>query len=148
MKVILKEDVKTLGKAGELIKVKDGYARNFLLPRKLAIEATERREKEWAHLQKVAEVKKKKGMAKRKELADKLCKLTLSFRSEAGANSDKLFGAITNKDISQELEKIGFQVDKKEIHIDAPIKVLGQHKAVVRLGENLEATIAVSVERK
>ena len=68
MKVILQSDVKSLGKVGELVRVKDGYARNFLLPRKLAVEATEKRAKEWEHLQKIAETKKKKALSKRKIL--------------------------------------------------------------------------------
>lgn len=148
MKVILQSDVKSLGKVGELVRVKDGYARNFLLPRKLAVEATEKRAKEWEHLQKIAEMKKKKALAQRKEVVAKLSKVSLTFKADAGADSDKLFGAITSTDISNELEKQGFSVDRRDIHIETPIKLLGQHRANVKLGEGLEAEITVSVERK
>ncbi len=148
MKVILQEDVKSLGKVGDVVRVKDGYARNFLLPRRLATEATERREKEFEHLQKIAEVKKKKAVAKRKEVVQKLSSVSVSFKAEAGAGTDKLFGAITSLDVSNELEKLGYSIDRREIHLDGPIKLLGQHKATIKLGEGLEAVIAISVDRK
>jgi large subunit ribosomal protein L9 len=148
MKVILQEDVKSLGKVGDVVRVKNGYARNFLLPRRLAVEATERRVKEFEHLQKVAESKKKKAVVKRKEVVQKLSSVTVTFHAEAGDKTDKLFGAITTSDISNELEKLGYIVDKKEIHVDGPIKLLGQHKATIKLGEGIEAVVAISVERK
>ncbi len=75
--------------------------------------------------------------------------MTVTFKAEAGEKGDKLFGAITNLDISNELEKQGFSIDKKEIHLeDGPIKLLGQHKATIKLGEGIEALVAISVERK
>jgi large subunit ribosomal protein L9 len=148
MRVILQSDVKSLGKVGELVRVKDGYARNFLLPRKLAVEATEKRAKEWEHLKKIADQKKKKALVKRKEQVAQLSKVSVSFKAEAGEGSDKLFGTITTTDISNELEKQGFTVDRRDIHLEAPIKLLGQHRANLKLGEGLEATITVSVERK
>lgn len=148
MKVILQEDVKSLGKTGDVVKVKDGYARNFLLPRKLAVESTERRVAEFEHLQKVAEAKKKKAVTKRKEVVQKLSSVTVTFKAEAGDKGDKLFGAITSLDVSNELEKLGYSIDKKEIHLEGPIKLLGQHKATIKLGEGIEAVVAISVERK
>ena len=146
MKVILQKDVKNLGKVGELVSVKDGYARNFLFPRKLASEATEKRMKEWQHLQKVAEVRKKKAVSEREQLVQKLQGQTLKFKQEAGTG-DKLFGSITAMDISNQLEKLGFLVDRRDIHMDEAIKVLGQHKAHVRLGEKIEAELTIVVER-
>jgi len=147
MKVILQEDVKSLGKVGDTVRVANGYARNFLLPRKLAVEATERRMNEWEHLNKVAEQKKKKAVAVRKAVLDKLEKITVNFKVEAG-EGDKLFGAITSSDISHELEKLGFSIEKREIVLEGPLKVLGQHKATVKLGEGLDADIRISIERK
>jgi large subunit ribosomal protein L9 len=147
MKVILQKDVKNLGKVGDLVNVKDGYARNFLFPRKLASEATEKRMKEWQHLQKVAEVRKKKAVADREALVGKLQGLTLTFKQEAGTG-DKLFGSITAMDISDELEKQGHSVDRRDIHIEEAIKVLGQHKAQVKLGEKIQAELTIVVERK
>ena len=146
MKVILRKDVKNVGKVGELVNVKDGYARNYLFPRQLATEATQKRVKEWTHLQKVAEVRKKKAVAERKELIDKLQGTTLEFQHEAGAG-EKLFGSVTNLDLSNKLEEMGFSVDRRDIIIEEPIKVLGQHKAKVKLGEGLEAELTISVER-
>jgi len=146
MKVILRKDVKNVGKVGDLVNVKDGYARNYLFPRKLATEATEKRQKEWEHLQKVADVRRKKAVTERKELITKLQGTTLEFKHEAGAG-EKLFGSITNLDLSNKLEELGFSIDKRDIVIEEPIKILGQHKAKVRLGEGLEAELTVRVER-
>lgn len=147
MKVILQKDVKDVGKVGELVNVSEGFARNFLFPRKLATEATEKRIKEWDHLKRVAEAKKKKAMVERQEVLNKLSGVTVVFKLSAGADNDKLFGTVTNLDISKELEKMGHSVDKRDIHLEEPIKFLGQHKAIIRYGEGLEAKISVSVER-
>lgn len=146
MKVILQKDVKNVGKVGEMVNVKDGFARNYLFPRKFAVEATEKRMKEWEHLQKVAEVRKKKAQAERQELISKIQGLTLNFKSEAGAG-DKLFGAVTNINISDELERQGFMIDRRDIVLEEPIKVLGQHQVKVKLGTGLEAQLIIVVER-
>lgn len=146
MKVVLKKDVKDLGKVGDLVNVSNGYARNFLFPRMLAEEATEKRVKETRHIQQMIEAKKKKAVAERKAVADKLSGVTVKFEATAG-ESDKLFGSITNIDISNELEKQGFSIDRRDIEIE-PIKMLGQHKAVIKMGEGLDAEIAVQVDRK
>lgn len=147
MKVILQKDVKDIGKVGDLVNVSQGFARNFLFPRKLALEATEKKINEWNHLKRVAEAKKKKAMAERQELLKKVSGTTVKFKMTTGAESDKLFGSVTTTDISKELEKAGFQVDKRDIVLTEAIKVLGQHKATVRYGEGLEATISILVER-
>lgn len=146
MKVILTQDVKDVGKVGDLVNVSEGFARNFLFPRKLAAEATEKRVKEWNHLKSVAEAKKKKALAERKALLGKINGTTLKFKMAAG-ETDKLFGTVTTNEISKELQKVGFSVDRRDIHLEEPIKVLGQHKAQVRYGEGLEASITISVER-
>lgn len=146
MKVILQKDVKDVGKVGELVNVSEGFARNFLFPRKLASEATEKRVKEYDHLKRVAETKKKKALAERQELLNKINGTTVKFKLAAGEN-DKLFGTVTTSDISKELDKAGFSVDRRDIHLEEPIKVLGQHKAVVRYSEGMEAKIQIAVER-
>lgn len=146
MKVILQKDVKDLGKVGDLVNVAAGYARNFLFPRRLAQVATEAKEGEWKHLQKVAEGKKKKALAERAEILNKMKGTALIFKLSAGEN-DKLFGSVTNADISKKLEEAGFSIDRKDIHLEEPIRMLGQHKAIVRLGEGLETEIAVAVEK-
>src|SRR6218665_3948245 len=112
MKVILSKDVKDVGKVGELVNVATGFARNFLFPRKLASEATEKRVTEWNHLNRVAEAQKKKAVAERKELLSKMSGTALSFKVSAG-ETDKLFGSITTNDISRELDKKGFSVDRR-----------------------------------
>ena len=146
MKVILQKDVKNLGKVGDLVNVSDGFARNYLFPRRMALEATEKRENEFKHLKAVAEVKKKKAVGERQELIKKIQGVNITIKATAG-ETDKLFGAVTNNDISNELEKHGFSIDRRDIVLEEPIKMLGQHKAIVRLGEGLEAALSIAVER-
>lgn len=146
MKVILQKDVKDLGKVGDLVSVSEGFARNLLFPRKLALEATEKRENEYNHLKRVAESKKKKAMSERQAILNKIKGTTVGFKLNAGEN-DKLFGTVTTTDISKGLEKLGFSVDRKDIHLEEPIKVLGTHKATIRFAEGLETSIQVAVER-
>lgn len=148
MKVVLQKDVKDLGKVGEILNVKDGFARNFLFPKKVAVAATEKKVKEFEHLKRVAELKKGKAVDERKAVASKLAGLVIEFKVQA-SETEKLFGSISNIDLSKELSKKGFEVDKKDIEIEEPIKVLGQHKAKVIFGEeaSLQAEITVSVER-
>lgn len=146
MKVILQKDVKDVGKVGDLVNVSEGFARNFLFPRKLAAEATEKRVKEWEHLKRVAEVQKKKIVAERQAALAKINGVSVKFKV-AAADTDKIFGSVTTTDISKELEKVGHSVDRRDIHLEDQIKVLGTHKATVRMGEGLEATVQVVVER-
>ena len=146
MKVILQSDVKDVGRVGELVNVSEGFARNFLFPRKLAAEATEKRVKEYEHLKRVAETKKKKAQADRQAMLNKISGTTVTFKLAAG-ETDKLFGTVTTNDISIELQKMGHSIDRRDIVLEEPIKVLGQHKAMVRYTEGLEAKISISVER-
>jgi large subunit ribosomal protein L9 len=146
MKVILQKDVKNLGKVGELVSVAAGYARNFLFPRRLASEATEKRVHEFEHLKRMAEVKRKKAVAERQAVINKMKGLAVVVKATAGEN-DKLFGSVTTTDISNELEKMGYSIDRRDIVLEEQIRVLGSHKAVIKLGEGLETEIAISVER-
>ena len=147
MKVILNEDVKDLGKVGELVQVKAGFARNFLFPKRLAVEATEKRKKEFEHLKAIAEAQKEKAVGKRKELLKEIEGLTLEFVVEA-SEDEKLFGSISNLDISRKLEEKGYQIDKRDITIEEPIKMLGQYKSQIVFGKELNADITISVNRK
>lgn len=149
MKVVLQKDVKDLGKVGEILKVKEGFARNYLFPKKVAVLATEKKVKEFEHLKRVAELKKAKAVDERKVLITKLNGLVLDFKVQA-SETEKLFGSISNIDLSKELSKKGFDIDKSDISILEPIKVLGQHKAKIILGEepSLQTEITVSVERQ
>ncbi len=146
MKVILKKDVKDLGKAGDIVNVKQGFARNFLFSRNLATEASEKNEKQILHLGKLAESRKKKAVSERKELVAKLEGVTVTFCVAAG-DADKLFGSVTNYDIAEKLYQMGYEVDKKDISIE-PIKMIGQFKAVINLGDGAETELTISVERQ
>jgi large subunit ribosomal protein L9 len=147
MKVILSQDVRALGKVGDLVKVADGYARNYLIPRRLAMVATEERVKEFKHLNSVAEAKRKKATASAKKIAEKVSGVTITIKSQAGEN-DKLFGSVTNQDIARELDKAGFMVERRDIHIEEPIKVLGQYRVKVKIATGVEAEVKVNVERE
>jgi large subunit ribosomal protein L9 len=146
MKVVLQKDVKNVGKTGDVVNVKDGFARNFLFPRKLAMQATENRVSEWEHIKKVAEAKKKKAVLERKELLNKLNGITLTFKMVAG-EKDKIFGSVTPHDVSKELEAKGHSVDRRDIQIEEAIKTLGQHKATVSFGDDLKTEVTIVVER-
>ena len=138
--------MKNLGKVGELVSVASGYARNFLFPRFLASEATEKRMAEFEHLKRAAEAKMKKANAERQAIITKLNGVSVIIKATAG-DADKLFGSVTNNDISNELEKHGFSIDRRDIVLEEPIRVLGSHKATVKLGEGLETTLSIVVER-
>jgi large subunit ribosomal protein L9 len=145
MKVILQKDVKNVGKVGDVVNVATGYARNFLFPRRLAMLAAEKSVKAWEHLKKVSEQKKKKAVAERRALLDKISGVTLTFKLVSG-EKDKVFGSVTTNDISRELETKGFSIDRRDIQTE-PIKVLGQHKVTVSYGEDLSAALTVVVEK-
>ena len=146
MKVILQKDVKDLGKIGDLVSVSAGFARNLLFPRKLAIEATEKRVNEYNHLKRVAESKKKKASSERQAFLDKVKGKTVFIKMNAGEN-EKLFGTVTTTDISKALDKMGFSVDRKDLHLEEPIKMLGTHKVTLKYSEGLQTEIQVAVER-
>ncbi len=146
MKVLLQKDVKDLGKVGDVVNVKEGFARNFLFPRKLAEIATEKNVKQKEHQKKVAEAKKKKAVVERQGILEKLKGVSVSFKKQAGEN-DKLFGSVGASEISKELEKMGFIVDKKDIKLEEAIKEVGQFKAVIEFGKDHKQEIVVSVEK-
>lgn len=146
MKVILLEDVKNLGPKGAVVEVSDGYARNYLLPRRLAVEATPGRMKELAQ-QKANEMKKRQeAEARAKELAAKLEGLVVSVAVKAGEGG-KLFGAVSTKDIAEALERQHqIAVDKKKILLKEPIKQLGEYPVVIKLHPAVQAQVRVAVE--
>ena len=144
MEVILREDVKSLGKAGALVRVKPGYARNFLLPQGLAYEATEGNKKRLAAESKARETKAAAGRSEAQAAADRLSGVTLTIVAKAG-EGDRLFGSITAQDIADELAKAGHAVDKRKIELEHPIKQLGEHSVPVRLHSEVHATVRVMV---
>ena len=147
MEVILREEVDKLGHRGSIVKVADGYARNYLLPKRLAVPATEANRK-IVEQEREAWLRKE---AKHKTDADDLAKLltgvTLTFRQKVG-EGDHLFGSVTAKDIAEALEKQNFHIDRRRVLLDEPIKTLGEHKVVLRLHRDVSTEIPIIVEKE
>jgi large subunit ribosomal protein L9 len=147
MDVILREDIDKLGARGELVKVAPGYARNFLLPNKMAVAATDSNKKiveqeRQAHLRREAKVE---GEAK--DLGKMLGAVAITISQKAGEN-DQLFGSVTSKDIAEALEKQGYTIERRKIVLDEPIKTLGEFKIPVRLHREVTAEITVHVVKE
>jgi large subunit ribosomal protein L9 len=147
MDVILRQDVEKLGRAGEIVTVKDGYARNFLLPRGLAYQATEGNKRR-LEAEKGRQAKRQAGeVAGAREVAARIEALSLTFTMKAG-EGDRLFGSVTAADIAEKLHGEGIQVDKKAIDLDEPIKALGVYKVPVRLHHEVKPELRVWVVRE
>ncbi len=147
MDVILRQDVDNLGKAGEVVKVKDGYGRNFLLPRGLAYQATESNKKR-IEAEGAQRTRKRAGeVAAAGTLAAKLEALSLTFTMKAG-EGDKLFGSVTAGDVAEKLKAEGFEVDKKAIDLAEPLKALGVYRVPVRLHADVKPEVRVWVVRE
>ncbi len=144
MDIILREDVEKLGTRGQVVKVAAGYARNFLLPKRLAVAATEANKKiveqeRHAHLRKEAKLK---GEAE--DLSKLLAGVAVTIAQKAG-EADQLFGSVTAKDIVEALEKQNYTIDRRKIHLEEPIKQLGEFKVPVRLHREVTTEITVTV---
>jgi len=144
MKIILREDVETLGKAGEVIKVKDGYGRNYLIPRQLAVLANVRNMKALDHDRRTIETRAKKTRKTAEATAATLSAVSLILPAKAGEEG-KLFGAITSRDIAEALGKAGVIVDRKAIQLADPIKQVGDYKVKIRVAADVFPEISVSV---
>lgn len=144
MKVILREEVKALGKVGEVVSVSGGYARNYLLPRGFALEATPGTVRLADSFKKRVERQKAKQVAEAEALALLVGKVSLTFERLAGEN-DKLFGSVTSSDIAEGLAQQGAVVDKRKIELEAPIDRLGVFEVPVRLAAGISATVKVWV---
>jgi large subunit ribosomal protein L9 len=147
MDVILREDVEKLGTRGQLVKVAPGYARNFLLPKKLAVAATESNKKiveqeRQAHLRREAKVVGEAG-----ELAKMMASVVVNISQKAGENG-QLFGSVTSKDIADALEAQGYTVERRKIGLEEPIKSLGEFKVPLRLHREVTVEIAVNVVKE
>lgn len=146
MKVILKENVDNLGHIGDIVKVAPGYARNYLLPKGFAIEATEKNAKALEHAKRHLEYKKNKVLEAAKQLAAKIEGLSLTLAHQAGAD-DRLFGAVTNMELAEQLKANGIEVDRKRIVLAEPIKQLGEFTATVKIHPEVSATLKVAVTK-
>lgn len=147
MKVILLQTVDRLGKTGEVITVKEGYARNYLIPKNIAKEATSGNMKILDSLKKKQVEEDAKVLASAKAMAAKFAALSLSISAEAG-EEDKLFGSVSNEAISEALANEGITVDKRDIILAEPIKKLGLHQVTVKLHPEVKAELKISVVKK
>jgi len=144
MEVILREDIEKLGGRGQIVKVADGYARNYLLPKKLAVAATESNKKiveqeRQAHLRREA-----KEQAAAEELGKMMTGIVVTIAQKAG-EQEQLFGSVTSKDIAELLEQQNYHVDRRKIHLDEPIRQLGEFKVPVRLHKDVTVEVTVKV---
>lgn len=148
MNVLLLQDVERLGQAGEVKRVADGYARNYLFPRELAVLATPGAVRQ-AEKQQKAEIRREaQAITEAQILAAKLDGVTVTFQARAG-EADRLYGSITNINIAEALaEEIGQEVDRRKIELDEPLKDLGTHAITIRLAAEAEAKVTVVVERE
>ena len=147
MKVILKADVDNLGTAGAVVNVADGYARNYLIPRKVAIPATSNTIKAFEHERRSMEAKRAKRQKEAEAMKAKLERVSCSIAKKVG-EQDKLFGSVTSQDIEKAFKAEGFDIDKKDILITEPIKALGVYTVPVRIYEEVVANTKVWVVRE
>lgn len=147
MQVILRENVENLGRIGDIVKVSDGYARNFLLPRGLVIEADEKNKAAIEHHKKGLEKKRQAQRSVSEDLAKKLADFSVTIARKVGEH-DKLFGSVSATDIAEALKNGGFAVEKRSIHIEHPIKALGVHPVTVKLDTDVSATVKVWVVKE
>ncbi|NSW76786.1 MAG: 50S ribosomal protein L9 [Candidatus Atribacteria bacterium] len=145
MRVILIQEVKNLGKEGDIVEVKEGYARNYLIPKKMAIEATP------GNLSQIEKLRKKRAMREAKELEEakalqgKIEGMVLTFSKKAG-ETGKLYGSVTAREIAEAISAtVGFEFDRKYLELPEPLKDLGKHNVRVNLGKGISATITVDI---
>ncbi|HEV3039410.1 MAG TPA: 50S ribosomal protein L9 [Candidatus Angelobacter sp.] len=147
MEVILKEDVPKLGHRGEVVKVAEGYGRNYLLPRKLAIEATQGNKAVIEQMKQSAVRRSAVEKSDAESLAKQLEAVSLTFARKAG-EKDHLFGSVTSGDLAEALEKKGFNIDRRKIQLPEPLKSLGDFEVSIRLHRDIAAKIKVAVQKE
>jgi large subunit ribosomal protein L9 len=140
VQIILSEEVPNLGHPGDVVRVRAGYARNYLLPRKLAVEASSRNLREFEHQKRVALGKREALKSQATGLKAKVEALTLTLRARTGEEG-RLFGSITNIDLERALREKGFEIDRRRILLAEPVKQLGDYTVAVRLQPEIEATL-------
>jgi large subunit ribosomal protein L9 len=146
MHVVLTEDLANIGKSGELVRVRPGYARNYLVPRGLAISATAENVARIEHEKKVVESKNAKLKSEAQQLADKLKSVKITIERPVG-EGDRLYGSVTSRDIEEALAAQSFVVDRRRITME-PLKTLGTHQVSIRLATSVTATVEVTVAKK
>ena len=144
IEVILREDIKSLGQTGEVVRVKPGYARNYLLPQGLAYEATEGNKKRIAAESRVRATRSQAERGEAEQLANTLRGLSLTLSGKAG-DEGKLFGSITSQDIADALSRQGYSIDRRRIELDHPIRTTGEHVVAIRLHPEVHAELRVAI---
>ncbi|MBO8168640.1 MAG: 50S ribosomal protein L9 [Thermoanaerobacteraceae bacterium] len=145
MKVILKQDVKKLGRKGDVVEVSDGYARNFLLPKGLAEEATSGNMKELKKMKKAEQRRYQEEVAAAEQTRERLAASVITIKAKAGDNG-KLFGSVTSKDIAEAIKnELGIKIDKRKIELDDPIKSLGSYNLKVKIHPEVHGKVTVKV---
>ncbi len=147
MKIILKENIETLGNIGDIVTVKTGFARNYLLPRNLAVEANPRNIKEFEHHKRIIQEKANKVRNAAQIVAEKIASKPVVIKAKAG-EEDKLFGSVTNIDIQKALKEAGFDIEKRKIILEEPIKRLGEYTVKVKFHHEVTVNLAVQVIRE
>jgi large subunit ribosomal protein L9 len=147
MEVILKEDVAKLGSRGDVVKVAEGYGRNFLLPRKLAIEATAGNKQVIEQMRAAALRRSAKEKAQAEELSKQFEGLSVAFKRRAGEH-DQLFGSVTSGDLAEALDKKGFNVDRRKIQLHEPLKTLGEFTVPLKLHKDVTAHLKVVIDKE
>ncbi|HKA55405.1 MAG TPA: 50S ribosomal protein L9 [Candidatus Binatia bacterium] len=147
MEIILQEDVENLGQIGDVVKVRDGFARNYLLPRGLALEANRRNLRVLEHQKRLAAAKKERALSQAQTLGAQLATLTVVVTARAG-EEDRLFGSVTNLDIEKALKARGVEVDRKKILLAEPLKQLGTYTVPVQLSGGVRGNVTVQVVRE
>jgi large subunit ribosomal protein L9 len=147
MKVVLQRDISNLGDAGDIKEVAEGYARNYLLPRNFALAADESSKRRMEHQKKLIKLKKDKRKKESEKIADSIAAIEIKIMALVG-EEDKLFGSVTSMDIAKELKKLGYDIDKRKILLENPIKQLGEFSVPIKLDEGLTASIKVIVEKE
>lgn len=145
MEVILKQDIKDLGKAGDVVEVKEGYGRNFLIPRGMAVPVDKGNLKKLKHEKKVARMKKARELEEAKQIQERLNELTVTLQAKTGEQG-RLFGSITSSDIASALEKEGVTIDRRKIDLAEPLKNLGAYTIPVKVYAGVTAELKVVVE--
>lgn len=144
MQIILREDVPSLGKAGDLVKVANGYARNYLIPRKIAVEATPRNLKALEHEKLLIEHKKRREHRESESLKDKIESISCTIGVKVGED-DKLYGSVTSMDIEEGLKREGVELDRKKIELEEPIRTLGVYTVPIKISPEIQAKLKVWV---
>jgi len=147
MKVILKTDVSSLGKSGELVEVKPGYGRNYLIPRNLAVEATRKNVNQLDHEKRLIALQQNRQLADAEKLLQQIESHSCTIPCKVG-EEDRLFGSVTARDIAETLRKDGYAVDKRDVLLEEPLKNLGVYTVPVRVGPKVEAKLKVWLVKK